>query len=295
MTEPSKDRTRVLIEGGVALFLLLFVGLGWVILWGIACGIHLLFQKDRQRGGIAAALFVLIFFVPYVVQDPVFARQMQAIHDQELSPPPIDLTGKRVLFIGQDVNQKADCYGLCQTIALFGAADRVYFGYDRSLVPIIGDKQIDLTERDIRTYQLPFAQGPLSNTPIIKAKPNGFDLIVVYSPYVEAGRRAELLDPPSSLGLFPVGNIYTEYLIYAPSNPLVLDPANDELLFSRFMVDRYRLGMPPIPGLATGTLDQSHKRSPDDPYWYSQNRQDATDYLCGPVEEPYYRDCTSIM
>lgn len=285
----------LLVWGAGAAFLFIFVALIWAIVWTFGFGIYLLFRWEPIMGISLGVLMILTLFVPPLIQDRIFERQMQAVHQRETHADPLDMTGKAVLFLGSSPYMPFDCTDLCRTLAEFGAAEAVYFGHDRSLSFEFGHGPIDLTARDIRTYPSPVEPGLPDRSPVISAKPVHIDIVVVQYGIFLPDLREELLgDLPGYEFLFPFENLHLQYMIYEPDDPKAFDVRTDPLLFSRIETVRRRFMIPYIPGLALGELDFTHQHIPGASRFVDRNDRDAAAFLCGPVDREDYALCAHI-
>jgi len=283
-----KTALGIWLIGAGGLFVLL--GLGWAILWSAACGVVRLFRWNIIAGAVAAAAAVAAFIAPPMLDERVWAQQLDATRAMEIDGDPIDLTGKSVLFVGGSTYAPLMCSLLCQNIALYGPAEAVYFGHDRSLDLDWTYAPLDLTDRVIHR----FPDGMQGPTPVrdgsVPATPDKIDYVVVEGGTTRDER--ERLSAELSKPLFRLTARY-QVRIFAVDGGRDFDPTTQDPVFSQLELSRYGLTFPYLPGLQGGQLKRMDNFRGRGAYVDSAHR-DAALILCGPSNRPDYDACTDL-
>ncbi len=265
------------------LFFLLFSA--WVVSkWNVLAGVAL------------GVVIVALFFGPGFFDRQVFERQLAQIRAQEVTGEPLDLTGANVMFMGMSGRyHPEDCTDLCRNIAAFGAAENVYFGFNRSLDLNVVSGPIDLLDRDILQFEGPLEDWPRQGTPMVSASPERIDYVVYQGGYLDPDLRRELLPEVSSFGgFFPFSTIYNEYLVYPVDDARAFDASVTEPIFTRFEVTRNSATLPGLPFVLLGDLIFDHRHGAGQSQWNSLNTRDAATFLCGAIDRPDNLICRRI-
>ncbi|WP_224815131.1 hypothetical protein [Hasllibacter sp. MH4015] len=271
------------IFAAIAVVLFVFVNLAAVLFW-VALGlVYVLWRWRAWAGALALVLVLAAVSVPPMFDQRILDRQLTAARNMNVDAAPIDLTGRTVLVMGSGPYAPVDCSVLCYALFNHSGAEAVYFGYDRSLAFIPGDAtRVDFTQRRIFTFPdgVP-SSFPTQATPV-EVTPERIDYVVLDGLTDWDGDA--LIEEIGTYGFYALSHARRSVRVYETSEPLALNLETDELVFSRLMIARNRLGFPYIPGVPAGRYASFETGSAHGAY-YDDNLIDAALFLCGPRAE----------
>ncbi len=291
-TVASNKFWAVLAGGFFAVWFI--VGLGWGLIWLCAAASYGLFQWRAWAGVVFAAMAAAVFATPPLFDQTVLDEQVATIEAQEVSIPPIDVTGRTIPFVVGTRYLPWDCSNSCRAVAEYGTADAVYFGHDRSLDLRFGNGPIDLIGREIHSFPAPIAPGLPSetrSTPTVL--PGTVDCIVVENPSSTSSTSSTssalatlVPDVPIYGGIYATNSLWVEYIMFEGGDLSVFDPTSQTPLVTRFDYTRHSHTFPSLPLLALGDIDFTHQHNPDLSWRVNANTREVAQSCAGRTSAP---------
>jgi|GEM_PF-4978569 len=289
----------VSIWGIGSVIALLFFGLGWVLVWSVGFCAYWNFHKNWLHGLGVAVVGFAFFFGPPIMDQSVIERQIENTTALEIVSEPIDLTGKTVVFLGRNnvwnlSESEAACDYVCDAIARHGGAKAVLFGQGQGTSLYRPSDPIDLTSRELYSYEQPIVGSTPITSPYVPATVDTVDYVVVSQLLPSHEVESELKNAVGSYVFYP-GDVRIDYQIVPVTDPTAVD-LYAAPLFSALRLVRYEINAPYLPGLSRGYIHSRHwQQLPKDHGWANDTTYRALDVLCGPIERPNHGDCVTAL
>lgn len=283
----SKEFWIVLAAGVVAC--LAFGGFGHVIYWVLACAAYHLFTKKPLLGVLSFAALAAIAFVPALLDDMIYEKQLANKRGIEVRTDPIDLRGKTVVFSDEAYHTKAGCRDLCEMIVKYGGAKQVLFGVDRSVVGYSSDRPLNFKERELYAYpDNPQGAFPITSEPM-RVTPERIDYVVFRfahsKPVMDQWRK--------DIGLYGMEkpSLFTDVIVVETEDGATAQAFDGKILLSLLKMNRSAATTPYFPFIGDGKQKFGHQYVGGDLRNAQLNEVEALDFLCGPASREGAQTC----